>query len=122
MDDHLVQIGQSHLFQGLVDGAGGLLIGLVLGGHLAGHEELLPGEPAGADTLSHAPLVARGLGGVDEPVAQLHRLAHGFGGLGIVDEPGPQTQLGDGQPFREGIAFLQHHVRFPLTACGILRR
>ena len=81
MDDHLVQIGQSHLFQGLVDGAGGLLIGLVLGGHLAGHEELLPGEPAGADTLSHAPLVAIGLGGVDGPVAHLDGVPHAAAGV-----------------------------------------
>ena len=122
MDNHLIEIIQTHFFERLVDGAGGLIVGFQLGGNLAAHKQVLPGHAAGADTLAHASLVAIGLGGVDEPVAQLHRLAHGFGGLGIVDEPGPQTQLGDGQPFREGIAFLQHHVRFPLTACGILRR
>ena len=70
MDNHLVQIGQAHFFQGHVDGPGGFLVGLPLRRRLAGHEQRFPWHAAGVYAFAHAPLVAVGLGRINQPVAQ----------------------------------------------------
>jgi len=71
---------------GFGDGLCGLVIGLELRGHLAGDKKLLARNAAGAHALAHAALVAVGLRGIDEAVAELHGGADGLGGLIVVDE------------------------------------
>lgn len=120
VDEHLVQIRQAHFLQRLVNGAGGVLIGLVLRRHLTGHEQLLPLQAAGADALAHALLVAVGLSRIDEPVTQLHRRADGLRRLVVVNEPCAKPQLGDGYTVCQRIGLLQNHfasssVQIPLA-------
>ncbi len=95
VDDHHVKVVEAHLFQGLIDACLGLLVGLVLCGHLGDHEQFLPGDAAGADALAHTALVAVGLRSIEVAVAQLCGGADGLGHVCIIDEPGAQTQLRD---------------------------
>ena len=114
MDDDLVQVVQAHLLQGPVDGAGGVLVSFQLRRHLAGHKQRLPGRAAGADALAHASLVAVGLGGVDEPVAQLDRLPDGLRRLAVVNELGAKAQLWNLDTVCQGVSLVQDHGKFLL--------
>ena len=95
MDDHLVEVAEPHPLQRLIDGLRRILVGLQLCRDLAGDEKLFPANAAGAHALADAAFVSVGLRGVDQAIAQLYRLANGFRRLGIVDEPGAQSQLGN---------------------------
>ena len=114
VNDHLVQIVQSHFLQSFVNGAGGGFVGFQFCRHLAGHEQFLPGQAAGTDAFPHAPLVAIGLGGVNKAVAQLHGGADGFRRLVVVNEPGAKAQFGNGHAVCKGICFVEDHHGFLL--------
>lgn len=106
VDDHLVKVVKAHLLERFVDGLFGLVIGLELRGHLAGDKKLIARNAAGAHALAHAALVAVGLRGIDEAVAELHGDADGLGGLIVVDEPGAKAELGNAQAVFERISFV----------------
>lgn len=95
VDEHEVEVVQSHPLEGLVDGRGRGVVVLDLGGELRGDEDLLAGHGGAADALADAALVAVGLGGVDVAVADLDGVADRLGGVGVVDEPGAEPQDGD---------------------------
>ena len=101
VDDHLVKVVKAHLLERFVDGLFGLAIGFELRGHLAGAR-----NAAGAHAHAHAALVAVGLRGIDEAIAELHGGADGLGGLIVVDEPGAKAELGDAQAVFERISFV----------------
>ena len=106
VDDHLVKVVKAHLLERFVDGLFGLAIGFELRGHLAGDKKLLARNAAGAHAHAHAALVAVGLRGIDEAIAELHGGADGLGGLIVVDEPGAKAELGDAQAVFERISFV----------------
>ena len=91
VDDHHVDVVQPHLLQGFVNGPRRRLVGLGLRRHLAGDEQLRPGDAAGTDALAHARLVAVSLGGVNVTVSAGHRLPDGLRRIAVLNEPGPQT-------------------------------
>ena len=74
------------------------------------------------ENLADAAFVSVGLCGVDQAIAQLYRLANGFRRLGIVDEPGAQSQLGNLNSVCQRVGLIQDHrstprPRYPLP-CG----
>ena len=88
MQEHQIDVVGVQLAQRLLDGGGGPLVGHVGHPDLGGDEDVLPRYAAGAHGGTHALLVAVGLGGVDEPVADLERLGHaafGLFGRGLED-------------------------------------
>ena len=93
VDDHHVQIIQTHLFQGLVDALLGFLVGLMLCGDLGNDKQLFARNAAGADALADAALVAVSLCRIKMAVAQLCGLTDSLGSICVVDEPGAKAQL-----------------------------
>ena len=95
VNDHHIQIIQSHFCQGLVDACGCGFVSLVLCCHLGYHEQFLSGYATGSHTFSHTTLVAVGLCGIDMTVAQCHCCLYCLCRLVIGNKPGSQSQLLD---------------------------
>lgn len=114
VNDHLVKIVKPHPFQCFINGLCRRCVGFQLCRHLAGNKQLLPGSAAGAHTLANAPLIAVGLCGVDQPVAQLDCCADSFGRLIIVNKPSTKARLGDLNAICQRVCFFQNYDDFSL--------
>ena len=77
VDEEQVDVVEAQLGERAVERPAGVVGPVEAVVQLAGHEDVAAVEPGRADRLADAPLVAVHLGGVDVPVADLQRLAHG---------------------------------------------
>ena len=76
MDEHQVDVIAAQLAQGFVDGRGGLFLAGVGNPHLGGDEHLVAAQAAVAQGLTHAFLVAVGLGRINQAIAHGKGVAH----------------------------------------------
>src|SRR3954452_21942205 len=109
VDDHQVEVVKPHRLERPVNRLDGVLIGLHLGSELGRHEDLVSAQAAGPDSLADALFVAVRLRGVDVAIADLRGLLHGGGGIGVVDEPGPESELRDLDAVRQRVGLFQDH-------------
>jgi hypothetical protein len=72
----------------------------------------------GPDAVTDAGLVAVGLRGVEVAVSDGDRVAHRLRSVAIVDDPGPEAELGNLQAVREGVGLVEDHgVSLGVGAC-----
>ena len=79
---------------------------LAFGRDLAANEQLAAGHAAGAHPFADAALVAVGLRGIQQAIAQLHSRLNGGGRPGVVHQPGSQPQPGNTAAVSQRNAFL----------------
>ena len=110
MDDHHVEIIKSRLFQSLIDGCQGGLIGLVFCSDLGSHKDLFPRNAALPDSLSDAALVLIGLCRVDVANSEIKSCFDRIRNLLIWDHPDAESHLRNLHTIVQCQHFIRDHI------------
>ena len=101
MDEHQVDPVDAELGRAHLEGLARLAHPVPLGVQLRRDEDLLARHAARAHAAADALLVAVGVRGVDQAVAQPDRLGHRALGLAVAHRPGAEAEAGHAAPVEQ---------------------